>query len=141
MDVGRELDAAVAERVMGWDWFTAVNVNVLVPPEHHWRVQRSWHIPGKHGEEDDIDSARFYDSRNGGKQAPVVPAYSTDIAAAWAVVEKLYDQGWRLEIMWGRLFWVEFQRAHAIAQATAPTAPEAICRAALAAMEKTHGNR
>lgn len=141
MDVGRELDAAVAERVMGWEWFTAVNVNVLVPPEHHWRVQRSWRIPGKHGEEDDIDSARFYDSRNGGKQAPVVPAYSTNIAAAWLVVEELTAHGLRLslDMFGGDPWWAEFadERWERGAQATAPTAPEAICRAALAAMEVT----
>lgn len=91
MDVGRELDALMAEKVMGWDWYTVVGINVLLPPGHHYRERSVLATVGKHGTEDDIDSMRFCSSRDGGYQMPIVPHYSTDIAAAWEVVEKLEE--------------------------------------------------
>lgn len=64
---GGELDALVAEKVMGWRWFTdEFNTRpVLIPP--------------------------------GMPQQCATPHYSTDIAAAWAVVEKLGER-FRFEI-------------------------------------------
>lgn len=83
----------------------------------------------------------------------VLPAYSTDVAAAWLVVEKLtpvyrvsvhqFFQQWQctLERRDGKARMPIGLPHDGDVSATAPTAPEAICRAALAAMEKTHGNR
>lgn len=99
--MSRELDAEVAEKVMGWnkcDKFT----NPLLR-----KVQLV--IIG-------------------------YPHYSTDIAAAWLVVEKIpgwfalikEEEGWKCEyeIETGEIDYVLW-----------PTAPEAICRAALAALK------
>jgi len=61
-----------------------------------------------------------------------LPFYSTDIAAAWQIAEKLqefYPCLWKEDGYWECLFAVEY------ATATADTAPLAICRAALLAME------
>lgn len=117
MDVGRELDAAVAERVMGYtlDYeFADLNFNGA-PCVKELRDQ--------------------YDEWG------LLPAYSTDIAAAWLVVEKLAAQGLRLSLdaFGGDPWWAEFadEKWERGAQATAPTASEAICRVALAAMEGT----
>ena len=65
--------------------------------------------------------------------------YSTDISAAWELVERMIRAGWDFEIA------MDNEEAEAIfvpdrchgetSLARAPTAPEAICRAFLAAME------
>jgi hypothetical protein len=71
MSPGRELDALVAERVMGWRFhgkFTEdPNLNC-----DRWAVDPDGH-------------ERFYWE---------VPDYSTKIAAAWAVVEKITSEHW-----------------------------------------------
>jgi hypothetical protein len=67
-----------------------------------------------------------------------VPHYSTDIAAAWQVVEHLFTRGLRLSLnaFGGDPWWAEFadEGYEHGAQAPADTAPLAICRAALAAV-------
>ena len=96
MPAGRELDALVAEKVMGWD-----------------------HYPSKH---------------------EIVPAYSTDIAAAWEVVEKMRSDDWWAQIaqdntdIWDAKLWRgEPDRWFPTMETygNAPTAPLAICRATL----------
>ncbi len=93
----------------------------------------------------------------------LLPYYSTDIAAAWLVREKLVDLGWGIALsdmrhspnMDDPAWWWELDRydrdedtvveddegnEHVIPthyyklDGSAPTAPEAICRAALAAV-------
>jgi hypothetical protein len=109
LNPGRELDALVAEKVMGRR-FTRHLCEPGTPP-HEW-----------------VDSD--------------VPEYSTDIAAAWGVVEKLREHFAGVEVMaltktnanpnyfeaklWANT-WV-----HSFAEA--PTAPHAICLAALKAV-------
>lgn len=64
MKAGRELDALVAEKVMGWVWIKEINsprAPELLPPNGHSPVMA-----------DDP-----------------IPRFSTDIAAAWSVIEKL----------------------------------------------------
>lgn len=56
------------------------------------------------------------------------PHYSTDIAVAWEAMEKFKERSW--SIYWERGHWV-VEEMHV----TAETAPLAICRAALLAME------
>lgn len=69
----------------------------------------------------------------------MVPHYSTDIADAWQVVEAMRERGWHPEIRWisdwdcKAKWWVNFG-GHRLYDATADTAPLAICRAALRAV-------
>jgi hypothetical protein len=70
----------------------------------------------------------------------VYPNYSTDIGAAWLVVEKMREQTHFINVEWTdskwycRIIWPPFGEWHQIAN-SADTAPLAICRAALAALE------
>lgn len=58
--------------------------------------------------------------------------FSTDIAAAWEVVERLRSRGYRFEVRsQPQGFWVYFGEEMS---AEAPTAPHAICLAALKAV-------
>lgn len=67
----RELDALVAEKVMGWE--CTIKMNELGEEYTEWSN-------GKGGHLSDWGELRMTD---------VAPKYSTDIAAAWEVVEKL----------------------------------------------------
>lgn len=101
--VGRELDAAVAERVMGW----------------------------KHGRNDTYCDHPFV-------SCPVCTTrFSTDIAAAMQVIEKA--DTWMIVGGQGKFtasFGVEQPNGDLrYFNKTAPSVPEAICRAALAAVE------
>jgi hypothetical protein len=103
---GRELDALVAERVMGW---------VQEEPQPH-----------------PVNSFAIY---FGGP-----PPYSTDIAAAWQVVERMREQEYSIAL--DSDTWLKHPYAvHFIGgnsgcvSCTADTAPLAICRAALKAVE------
>lgn len=114
MNAGRELDALIAEKVMG---FETVNFKSSDPHEI---------IVTKDAE---------------GNMRMAVPFYSTDIAAAWEVVEKLRDT-WAIELHGRDGAWSclveegDEVTAHFIAIAEADTAPLAICLAALKVVEK-----
>jgi len=102
---GRELDANVARKVMGIECFTHIHEDGRVD----WIEE--------HGD------------------GPVA-RYSTDIAAAWQVVEKMRERGWFLNLheegalsqQWVCVF---DDDAFDSGEFLAPTAPLAICRAAL----------
>lgn len=102
---GRELDALVAERVLG---------HTVVRPENPLDEWEEW---------DD----GFYSG------APRLRPYSTHIAAAWQVVEKLTADRWHFGFgcdpdgIWH--CWVG-----ATTEKTDKSAPLAICRAALSAL-------
>ena len=108
MDAGREMDALVAERVMGFkvqiverkrDWFGTYKVK-------HYRVGNSF-----------------------------LPNYSTDISAAWMVVEKI-DVHFHLERYgYDTHEWVCTLDIGNIITGVASTAPLAICRAVLKAVD------
>lgn len=82
---------------------------------------------------------------------PFIPAYSTKIAAAWSVVEVMRERGWTISLEdWGREdpAWLcvfdhrdygEFSNGgdddNSLGEHRDTTAPEAICRAALVALE------
>lgn len=122
MEAGRELDALIAEKVMGYPAFAEKVVTKL---GDHLVISDHCAICGR---------------KDGTSEC--LPHYSTDIAAAWEVVEKLrlsvlqFEDGWfadpRLESyrehFWGALGADDFSA----------TAPLAICRAALEAVG--HGN-
>lgn len=106
--MSRELDAKVAEKVMGW-WA------IMLPADD--RMVASG-IPPKEGHE-----------REG------VPHYSTSIEAAWEVVEKMHQEWWFTLVQgpdgWLADFYNDMDVRH---RAKAKTAPEAICLAALKAV-------
>lgn len=109
MEAGREMDALVAEKVMGWE---KVHNNPVV-----WGD--SWY---------GID----------GDALMRLPHYSTDIAAAWQVVEKViagdeYEIGFENGQHYAKLGSAKGGYAWA-GQATGTTAPHAICLAALKAV-------
>ena len=139
MDAGRELDALVAEKVMG---FVAAHIDT------DESVKR-WHSDEWFaGDADLIAEIRQY--RGAGIYSDhLLPHYSTDIAAAWQVVERMtathrasvhhyphVNNWWQcvLDIRDNKLrFPVE--RSHdGDEYANAPTAPHAICLAALKAV-------
>ena len=113
----RELDAEVAEKVMGFRWRTFDNGytrhNYLSPPDE---MRSRFRKLGR--------------DKTAQDKIMVLP-YSTDIKAAWEVVEKM-GPPFRLEHTGnGYTPWkaVYGDRGGAIM----PTVPEAICRGALAA--------
>lgn len=123
MEAGPELDALVAEKVMGWEWKTnpITGTSRLMPPSHFLRLG-DLIFPHMH--------------------------YSTEIVAAWEVVQKLYEKGLivcitldRDEQRYGPVeCCVEDDKRKRgntmIALAYALTAPLAICRAALKVVEE-----
>jgi hypothetical protein len=110
MKPGRELDALVAEKVMGW-----------------MRQHDIWYGPK-------LKMAQAFDRP---------PNYSTDIAAAWEIVEKFSKLGWDVtvfsggEMRDGDEIYAEFDPRYCdgkFALKSAYTAPHAICLAALNAV-------
>lgn len=100
MKAGRELDALVAEKVMGW------NCELR---ECHTR--------------------KVLHSEYGGP-----PHYSTDIADAWLVVEKIDQQVTVTKCADGWLVTIDDYFCHGGVEIMAGTAPLAICLAALKAV-------
>lgn len=83
MKPGRELDALVAEKVMGW-------VKLEAHPAPHTLFHPNFGKPGN----PNYAGPWFYHpdwtpEKGGHPNGQVIPAYSTDIAAAWLVVERL----------------------------------------------------
>jgi hypothetical protein len=114
MEAGRELDALVAEKVMGWVW---------QPDE-------------KGGHYRDGNGETFATGRTLGQ--PECPKYSTSIAAAWDVVELLASKGLDVTVFVhpdGRAATCEIGfKGDLGIEPTADTAPHAICLAALKAV-------
>lgn len=121
MDAGRELDALVAEKVMGFNKVTEIVVD-HEPPHELYRAP---------------DGRGYYPNR--------IPLYSTSIADAWQVVEKLAREGKHLALQapgsldmnecyrrfkqWTADFTYDID-----SEGRADTAPLAICLAALKAV-------
>ncbi len=110
MKAGRELDAKVAEEVMGWEIITLGNTDVWAERlVDGWEPKRQNWNP------------------------------STQIADAWLVVEKMKNDWCNLEFMCGR-YQAKFKTGARVIEykyyeAQADTAPLAICLAALKAIE------
>lgn len=144
LPAGRELDALVAERLFKWRWFNVVGVAVLVPPrvEEDWLQRPSLYTPidGSNGlEREHIDCVRFHDSSKGGNQILEFPHFSTDIAAAWLVVEELHRRQLAVEIhyaYWNSPYVKIRTMAETVGDAVTETVPLAICRAALRLLSK-----
>ncbi len=117
---GRELDALVAEKVMG--------LKIVVKVWGTGKKYRSFSV----GEPDYIYSS----DRPEGELINSVPRYSTDIAAAWEVVEKLGQHFQLFSPTDNRPSWeARFRDGRfKLVTAEAATGPHAICLAALKAV-------
>lgn len=154
-EAGRETDALVAEKVMGWvrmtegelygDRFNEVYPGAANAGFDETRLCSYWYDPktlDKHGQPcstHHVDTVLEYDYSYIGFHP------STDISVAWLVVEKMpsdwwpeigrMDDGtWYCEIV-GRGDTPADVSDGPLARELADTAPLAICRAALACME------
>ncbi len=113
---GRELDALVAEKVMGW------HVEIVQYPHA---------------------TADFpnYVGRDGiGRCLPSQWNPSTEIASAWLVVEKLSESSIMLSVSWHAGHWwcVIYPEQEPLTEGPySETAPLAICRAALLSVQPT----
>jgi hypothetical protein len=130
MNAGRELDAEVAERVMGFRRVVAMlwshteeagaDVPILVPP---WEPGE-WNFVNRR-----IDELHF------------VPHYNTKIADAWQVIERMEYRGyqWQMECWDDGRYACRFYRVQPASDAEGWKAgrdvPRVICRAALAAID------
>lgn len=117
----RERDAWVAEKVMGWTK-ERTGENVWYEPE-----SRLWK-PMDH--------------------ITTLPRFSTDIAAAWKVVEKITKKGFDVSILvvdgYNIDVGIDLYAGDTLVKRLshhAPTAPEAICKAALLALEGERHDR
>jgi hypothetical protein len=132
LPAGRELDALIAEKVMGYRWLTK------------WMGE-----PGEYLESPDGFLAGWRRSDggitghlDGVAKNTVLRPYSTDIAAAWEVVEKITSSGRlmggvtkRLNGKYSALVSEQLGGGVFVMSDDVDTAPLAICRAALKAVE------
>lgn len=117
MKAGREMDALVAEKVMGL---------VLTCPVD----ARCDHSVGTN--RDGTSAKRNFCRWPDGKEH-WIPFYSTDIADAWQVVEKLKANGNNVWVEWAGTVWV-CGTTSVFPDIEADTATLAICKAALKAV-------
>lgn len=113
---GRVLDHQIARHIFGWkDWY-------FVNPSR---------IPGDSFEYDALVPPEYGDSNIQTTVNITAPSYSTDLAAAWTVLEKI---GLTFELTFLRStghYHVRLMDGEVKAAVVADTAPHAICLAAL----------
>lgn len=137
MNPGIELDKLIAEKIMGFEY-----CDLTVTAEHGLVIGPGF-LPGK--KETSTYKGKILINKD--NPSLVMPSYSTSIADAWTVVEKL--QRWKFTLTWEYDFggggrdpkpyasaifnpvW-EDQKEELFAEAE--TAPHAICLAALRAL-------
>jgi len=120
---GREMDARVAEKVMGWE-----------------SVTDELEIAKREGVPECVDSQRWHRKQvwfNGNEkmaceECGTLPDYSTSIAAAWEVVEK-FEAMQLFRYTTGRYI-ACLADGNSLHEGEADTAPLAICKAALKAV-------
>lgn len=120
MNAGRELDALVAEKVMGWKHDRDAEFRHLCDGKFHTKC---WACGS-------LGHGNCYGNGSGAIQIPCdcTPYYSTDIAAAWQVVEEMMKRGEYLVI---KAFPNTGFEVELGGNADAGTLPLAICLAAL----------
>lgn len=161
LEPGRELDAIIAEKVMGlsvgWArfkyWHPHVAETKLDDP--YWSLtafpgiglEQEKYTPQKNSDGKLIKSILADDFQEFGylPTGQRILKFSTEISAAWNVVEKMYEKlGYHfcLSSYNGNKYWTaQFNKfeldveTHGIGSIDAPTAPHAICLAALKAIE------
>lgn len=117
MEAGREMDRLIAEKVMGYEWEHDGDYSLMRLPGTNWCAM-------------EINRGEPYYG--------MLPEFSTDIAAAWTVVERLDTSGadyrtWKrfMDALRGG----EFDSINTILGRRARDLAAMICRAALAATE------
>lgn len=147
--MSRELDLEIAEKVLGWRWLTGRLAGGSI-----WNEEQQWLLPADMILADVPKGVWTYytDTPDGRFTLITVPRSSSDMGAAWQVVERLLagDSPWaRWKLSFGLEYssvvdWVaDFtpRRNHPQARdyealrASAVLAPEAICLAALRTLE------
>lgn len=129
-DEHRALDVRVAVEIMGYVWWSGIvdrTCGVLLSPyeDQHHAVQ--WESYGCH---------RLTEAPSADKQeCEDVPRYSTRIEDAWQIVESGLIRNFMLYRRKDGTYSVQAGDRFAL-KARGATAPEAICRAALAAVGK-----
>jgi hypothetical protein len=131
MPAGREMNALIAEKVTGWK---AIHAEYKCNGEYFFRCDAC----GGYGH------GNCYGNGDGAIQIKCgeytvccdeaeMPAYSTDISAAWEVVEKMKADGWEFYFEWKDEPWALFENDECLLDkyADADTVPLAICKAAL----------
>lgn len=147
-----DLQRDVAERVMGWRWvaFEGVptrdtagypakcRVRMFCPPDMIESNADTW-IGEATG--DEPLSYKYCSS----SPAPFVPDWHSDPGAAWQVVERMRELGWTCVVTVNDDgAWCELARygdeiiASSVVCHHSLDMPEAVCRAALAAVEASH---
>lgn len=133
MPAGEELDKLICEKLDGWRWVkNSKNAN-------------GWACNGLCGEncskEEEFKKWNQDNKKFNGWVSPSTPHFSTDIAAAWEVVEKVRELGFDAIVVMhqDRIPYCQFVKPideDNIEEylGTAETAPLAICRAALKAV-------
>lgn len=121
MPAGREMNALIAEKAMGWTVF--------------YGEYKGYELF-------DDEVAQGYPPKEEADGVPFeIPYYSTDIARAWEVVEKmknyLFVCGRTDDGIWEAYFFPVNSGIGKLSEAHGDTAPSAICRAALKAMGVT----
>ena len=82
MPAGREMDSLVAEKVMGRPKLELQDARCpYCGEEMHYTIERAWCM--------DCKEWRYSPYKE----------YSSDISAAWEVVEKLFERGWYCELI------------------------------------------
>ena len=119
MQAGPEMNALVAEKVMGWTRCSNEDCQGCDHPIYltggRWIVR----VPGRDWDDDDY-----------------IFAPSTGISAAWMVVEKMREMGFMFRLQSFDTVGAEFQQPWGFfVSSSATTAPPAICKAALKAVE------
>ncbi len=153
----RELDAAVAVRLMGWQWFRSKTSGrcMLQPPERDGWVRSPWGegyaeavegVPPLGERFSDWDECGRIRGPHGRVVATGLPRFSADIAAAWQVHQVMcaelfsnrlaYYRELQLIASKGYVGTVQWPDALTV---LAERMPEAICLAALKATEKKAG--
>jgi hypothetical protein len=122
----RRLDAIVAEKVMGW---TVERAQIPTYPRGgipHVSVRTVYTVTRPDGSQ----WSPVYDL-----DITDLPRYSTNIADAWKVVEKMRDDGWHPAVEWELNQWecTMWHVAYESGYARSDSAPEAICMAVLKA--------
>lgn len=144
---GRELDALIAERVMGWEWLETVahdgvTRKAIFPPlSIEWvRINFSAQDWTTASDSAERFSDWFECCRRADRQVYGLPAYSTDIAAAMDVFEHLHRKGHMISVNAsgeGNGYWCviyPLKDGPIIETEYCESAAESICRAALAAI-------
>lgn len=123
-EAGRGLDAEIAERVMGYSWYSFEDSSVFTYLVKWMNTDRETMVGRR---------------RDGALDSYTGRDYSTEVAAAFQVVEAMLADGWRIYIdgpRFGDTEWrVMFAKDRLNEWALADTLPLAICLASLAALD------